>query len=42
MNYDAILIRVESVGAAYLLGGPTVAGYALAVWAVIGLFLAWK
>jgi len=42
MNYDALMIRVETVGAAYLLGGNAAAGYALIVWSLIGLLTAWK
>ena len=36
IDFTPFLVRLESVGAAYLLGGSTAAGYTLAVWTVIG------
>ena len=42
MNYDALMIRIETVGAAYLLGGSHAAGYMLIVWTIISFFANWK
>lgn len=37
IDFTPLIVRIESVLAAYLLGGATAAGYALAVWAVISI-----
>lgn len=42
MDFTPLVLRVESVLAAYLLGGATAAGYTLLAWVALGLFGMWK
>jgi hypothetical protein len=42
MNYDALLLRIQTVGAAYLLGGSAPAAYVLIAWSVMGFFSLWR